>query len=88
MHADAYPWRFKSPGAHTFTEKDAEDLLTNPGYFAFLAFDGSAPIGYLVSRTRSPEIRQATINDVDRVGARFSSQGLLRSTWEDQLSGF
>jgi hypothetical protein len=25
MHADAYPWRFKSPGAHTFTEKDADD---------------------------------------------------------------
>ncbi len=49
MHADAYPWRFKSPGAQTFTEKDAEDLLTNLSYFAFLAFDGSAPIGYLVA---------------------------------------
>src|SRR6476646_4019764 len=55
-HADAYPWRFKSPGAQTFTEKDAEDLLTNLGYFAFLAFDGSAPIGYLVSElVRRPE---------------------------------
>ena len=56
MHADAHPWRFKSPGAHTFTQKDAEDLLTKPGYFAFLAFDGSAPIGYLVAEiVRRPE---------------------------------
>ena len=37
IHADAHPWRFKPPGSRTFTEKDAKDLLSNPGYFAFLA---------------------------------------------------
>lgn len=49
IHADAHPWRFKPPGPYTFTEKDAEDLLSKPSYFAFLAFDDSAPIGYLVA---------------------------------------
>ena len=56
MHADAYPWRFKPPGPHTFTEKDAEALLRNPGYFGFLAFDASTPIGYLIAElVRRPE---------------------------------
>jgi ribosomal protein S18 acetylase RimI-like enzyme len=49
MHADAHPWRFKPAGPQTFTEEDAKDLLTHPGYFAFLAFDEGAPIGYLVA---------------------------------------
>ena len=33
IHADAHPRRFKPPGPHAFTEKDAKDLLSNPGYF-------------------------------------------------------
>jgi hypothetical protein len=45
IHADAHPWRFKPPGPYTFTEKDAQDLLGNPGYFAFLAFDEGVPTG-------------------------------------------
>jgi GNAT superfamily N-acetyltransferase len=49
IHADAHPWRFKPPGLHTFTEKDARDLLSKPGYFAFLAFDEGGPNGYLVA---------------------------------------
>ena len=49
IHADAHPWRFKPPGPYTFTEKDAQDLLGNPGYFAFLAFDEGVPTGYLVA---------------------------------------
>jgi len=49
IHAEAHPWRFKPPGPHTFTEKDAQDLLSNPGYFAFLAFDEGTPSGYLVA---------------------------------------
>ena len=49
IHTDAHPWRFKPPAPHTFTEKDAQDLLSNPGYFAFLAFDEGAPNGYLVA---------------------------------------
>jgi ribosomal protein S18 acetylase RimI-like enzyme len=48
IHAGAHPWRFKPPGPHTFSEKDAKDLLSNPGYFGFLALDQGAPIGYLV----------------------------------------
>ena len=49
IHADAHPWRFKPPGPQTFTEKDAEDLLSNPGYFSYLAFDEGTAIGYLVA---------------------------------------
>jgi ribosomal protein S18 acetylase RimI-like enzyme len=49
IHADAHPWRFKPPGPYTYTEKDAQDLLGNPGYFAFLAFDEGVPTGYLVA---------------------------------------
>jgi hypothetical protein len=53
IHADAHPRRFKPPGPHAFTEKDAKDLLSNPGYFGFLALDAGAPIGYLDQRFRS-----------------------------------
>ena len=56
IHADAHPRRFKPPGPHAFTEKDAKDLLSNPGYFGFLALDAGAPIGYLVAEiVRRPE---------------------------------
>jgi ribosomal protein S18 acetylase RimI-like enzyme len=56
IHADAHPWRFKPTGPRTFSEKDAKDLLSNPGYFAFLALDEGAPIGYLVGEVvRRPE---------------------------------
>ena len=50
IHADAHPRRFKPPAPHTFTEKDAKDLLSSPGYFGFLALDAGAPIGYLDDR--------------------------------------
>ena len=56
IHADAHPRRFKPPAPHTFTEKDAKDLLSSPGYFGFLALDAGAPIGYLVAEiVRRPE---------------------------------
>jgi hypothetical protein len=56
IHADAHPWRFKQPGPHTFTEKDAKDLLSKPDCFGFLAFDEGAPIGYVVAEViRLPE---------------------------------
>jgi ribosomal protein S18 acetylase RimI-like enzyme len=47
IHAEAHPWRFKPPGPQTFTEKDAQDLLSNPGCFAF---DEGTPNGYLVAK--------------------------------------
>jgi ribosomal protein S18 acetylase RimI-like enzyme len=56
IHADAHPWRFKQPGPHTFTEKDAKDLLSKPDCFGFLAFDDGTPIGYVVAEVvRLPE---------------------------------
>jgi ribosomal protein S18 acetylase RimI-like enzyme len=56
LHAAAHPWRFKQPGPHTFTVKDAQDLLGSPGYFALLAFDGGSPVGYLLAEVvRRPE---------------------------------
>jgi len=73
-HADAHPWRFKPPGPHTFSEKDAKDLLGNPGYFAFLAFDEGAPIGYLVGevvhRTETPRLFAYDLIYIHEIGVR------------------
>jgi len=68
IHADAHPWRFKPPGPQTFTTKDAEELLGKPGYFAFLAFDDGAPIGYLVAEiVRRPETARHFAHDIVHV---------------------
>jgi ribosomal protein S18 acetylase RimI-like enzyme len=56
LHAEALPWRFKPPGPDTFTPRDAEDLLAQPGHVAWLAFVDDAPAGYLVAEiVRRPE---------------------------------
>src|SRR6476659_3700922 len=76
IHADAYPWRFKPPGPDTFSEKDAKDLLSIPGYFAFLAFDEGTPIGYLVGeivkRPETPRLFAYELIYIHEISVRLS----------------
>ena len=85
IHANAHPSRFKPPGPYTFTEMDAKDLLISPNYFAFLALDEGAPIGYLVAEiVRRPETARqfahelVYIHEISvRPGARRKGVGRL-----------
>jgi ribosomal protein S18 acetylase RimI-like enzyme len=49
IHAAALPWRFKEPGLGTFDTAAAQDLLSKPNHFGFVAHASGKPAGYLVA---------------------------------------
>jgi ribosomal protein S18 acetylase RimI-like enzyme len=65
FHAEAYPWRFKPPGADTFTDQDAAALLARPDHFALLAHVDGMPAGYVVAEIiRRPETSRHHAHDM------------------------